>query len=186
VKYVSNAALLAKLETMELEIARLRRIDDSVAYLRARVERLLPENTRPWHPPVFENRPSLPLPMDPLPTPALPPSTGGGRYDSSLTFVEPFHRHEVLLVGGGTVRYTLPAGQAAAGFSVYTTPMYGPHEYGANPLMDRWVEDATGKVIVSEKDMGLSGTMSFGRTPGPLYLNLKPRDFTGWVFVEYQ
>jgi hypothetical protein len=166
----------------------LKVFDEILAVLKSIDSRLAKDP--PINPPVFKPDvpPGEPLyPCQPIPPIHHEPIRGGGRYDQSLIFKQPFWRHEVLLLDGVTVRYTLPDGQAAAGFSISTTSMYGDHEYGPNPRTDRWLEDAAGNVLVREDGMGLNGSMAIGgRKSGPLYLNIKPRDFTGWVFVEYQ
>jgi hypothetical protein len=146
-----------------------------------------------------------PAPVDPVPTkPPKEPSDFGPapikppkapkpqpavtRFDESKVFKQPYHRHETKLQAGQEVVYTLPAGQSAVSFTINSTPMYEPHIQGDNPSMDRSVIDHDGNVLIVEKDMGInSGAISLGtRKEGPLYLVIKPKDFTGWVFVEYQ
>ena len=132
--------------------------------------------------------PGPPLyPCQPTPPVNHQPSLPGGRYDSSLILKEPYHRHEVYLVDGVTVRYTLPAGQAAVSFTVQS---YDGSGQGRNPTIDRWVEDAAGHPVPGLAEMGISingGGMSLGsRRAGPLYLCIKPHDFSGLAWFEYQ
>jgi hypothetical protein len=145
--------------------------------------------------PIKPIEPPKPLPGEPLypcqPTPSdnVPIPGGGGRYDPSLIFKTKGHRHEKLFVNGEAVTYTLPqASSLAVSFTIAPTPMYGPHWFGERPSYDRWVTDASGNTLLREEKMQLGGGSMYVKGPftGPIYLHLKPFDFTGWVFVEYQ
>jgi hypothetical protein len=167
-------------------------LDDILASL-MRIERLI--TARSDVQPVKPLEPPKPLPGEPLypcqPTPSdnVPIPGGGGRYDSSLIFKTKGHRHEKLFVNGEAVTYTLPqASSLAVSFTIAPTPMYGPHWFGERPSYDRWVTDASGNTLLREEKMQLGGGSMYVKGPftGPIYLHLKPFDFTGWVFVEYQ
>jgi hypothetical protein len=188
----------------------LRQVRQSVAYLQSVVDRLLPGHTKPIFPPIDKPRdppivlrpptvdwppvscgPSVRPPdiTDPLPDgPTLPGA--GGRFDPSTDLHTPGHRHEIVLVSGSPVRYTLAnaTGLQAVSFTIAPTPMYGRHWFGERPSYDRWVTDAAGNTLLREDGMQLGGGSMYVKGPftGPIYLHLKSFDFNGWVFVEFQ
>jgi hypothetical protein len=176
--------------------ARLRRIDDSVAYLRAKVNGVLPDGpTKPTFPPI--DKPRDPWPpvnntivlnppqVEPLPTPVLPPSDGGPTDSKEFDPKQNGRHHKVKLFSGIPVQYTLPAGNySKVEFQAVSRPTPEYAIQGERPMIEYRVSDALGER--GRQTVGINGGAFevSGPFAGNVILTLTTTDHIGHFIVQ--